>query len=116
MEVAFLQQNGTLQHNHVAPDERGMQTETHNYECDICQEYYSRFLNEDISSNQDKLQFIVGHGILRPDIRWEFKLQKLDDWIADNFVTIMSIGCFFLYLENSSRFLKFWKIYGYSVR
>lgn len=32
-------------------------------------QYYSTLLDEDVPSNQEKLQFIVGHGILRPDIR-----------------------------------------------
>uniref|UniRef100_A0A1I7VNY1 Unconventional myosin-VIIa n=1 Tax=Loa loa TaxID=7209 RepID=A0A1I7VNY1_LOALO len=74
MELAFPQQNGITSHTDVSPDEHGMQTRNVN-EYGSYQQYYNTFLNEDIPSNQDKLQFIVGHGILRPDIRDEIYCQ-----------------------------------------
>lgn len=62
-----MELNGILPHTDVL-DERGMQTRNAT-EYGSYQQYYITFLNEDVQSNQDKLQFITAHGILRPDIR-----------------------------------------------
>uniref|UniRef100_A0A0R3RZD1 SSD domain-containing protein n=1 Tax=Elaeophora elaphi TaxID=1147741 RepID=A0A0R3RZD1_9BILA len=69
----FENRNGNSPHTDT-PDERGIQN-GNTIEYSSYQQYYNTFLNEDISSNQEKLQFIVGHGILRPDIRDEIYCQ-----------------------------------------
>uniref|UniRef100_A0A915PU59 Uncharacterized protein n=1 Tax=Setaria digitata TaxID=48799 RepID=A0A915PU59_9BILA len=56
------------------PDERGMETKNA-IKYGSYQQYYGTLLDAGLPSNQDKLQFIIGHGILRPDIRDEVYCQ-----------------------------------------
>ncbi|VBB26218.1 unnamed protein product [Acanthocheilonema viteae] len=73
MELLFPQQNGVVPHID-ASDAPGMHTKNVT-EYGSYQQFYSAFLNEDVPSSQEKLQFIIGHGILRPHIRDEIYCQ-----------------------------------------
>ncbi|VIO88002.1 Uncharacterized protein BM_BM5723 [Brugia malayi] len=73
-KLAFPQQNALPTHTGAPPGERGIQTRNVTGHGGY-QQYYSTFLSEAVLSNQDKLQFIVGHGILRSDMRDEIYCQ-----------------------------------------
>lgn len=64
MVVTASSQNGTLISE--MPDEQTKSA------MEICayQRFYGSFLDNNLSSNLDKLHFIVGHGILRPTLRY----------------------------------------------
>ncbi|VDK61686.1 unnamed protein product [Gongylonema pulchrum] len=59
----------------VAPSQEDAANDISNQQTKLCSEYSSyqklcgALLEDGISSNLDKLHFIVGHGILRPDLR-----------------------------------------------